>query len=94
MSSESGDIKYPICYMISQDHVIERSRKFLSGSFLVVCHNLGKFSDQRFCESRDLMFLICHMTSHDHMLEGLLCDFKGGRPSQKVAIFPCLLVTV
>ena len=30
--SASGDMKYLICHMISQNHVIERASNFMSGS--------------------------------------------------------------
>ena len=33
-SSESGDLKYLTCHVILQNHVIEGSSNFVSGSFL------------------------------------------------------------
>ena len=41
-SSASGDIKYLICHVSLQNHVINVSSNFMSGNFMV-CYQLAKF---------------------------------------------------
>lgn len=51
-SSANEYIAYVICYVVSQDGVIERS------CTLIVCYHCAKFGDHNHCVYRDMMILV------------------------------------
>ena len=69
-SSASGDIKYLICHLASQNHVIEGPSSFMSGSSSWYCHHFAKFDGHRYCTSRCRVFLVCHVIKQDYLIKG------------------------
>ena len=43
--------------------MIDVSRDFVGGDFLVLCHELANFRIHRPCESGNVTFFICHVTT-------------------------------
>ena len=77
-SSASGDIKYLICHVISQKHVIEGSSNY-QWEFFMIYHHLAKFDGPRY-SSRD-MFLVRHVIKQDHGMKGP-GDYNDKNPSR------------
>ena len=80
-SSASGDVKFLMCHMISQDHVIEGSCVVTGGREpLMVSGNLAKFDGHKYCDSTDMIFLkICCVILKDHVTKKPR-DFTGRSP--------------
>ena len=77
-SSASRDIKYLICHMNLQNHVIEGSSNFMSGSSSWYISILPSVVALRIVVVE--MFLVCHMIKQDHIIKGP-DDYKNRNPS-------------
>ena len=68
-SSASGDIKYLTCHVSLQNHVIEGSSNFLSGSFSwYITTALSSLVLIGIAVVE--MFLVCHMIKPDNIIKG------------------------
>ena len=66
----SWDVKFLICHLILQDHVIKGSFDFMNRSSLKVSHLPAKFVGHRHCGSRDIVFSVVGDNSecrHSHL---------------------------
>ena len=65
-SIANGGIKYLICHVTSQNHMIEKS--VYEWELRRVCHHLAKFGGHRYCSSRDVFSLSRDQARlHDYM---------------------------
>ena len=71
----SGDMKYLICYMTSQNHVIESCMKLYEWELLIVCQHPAKFGGHKCCDSRDI-FLVCQVILQDNVIKFSLTYVK------------------
>ena len=77
----SGDVKYLMCHVNSQNHVIEGLYEW---DIFMVYH--PKFSGHRYCSSGDIMFLVCHLIKQDHIIKRSV-DYKKYKLSHHPANF-------
>ena len=86
-SSASGDIKYLICHVISQNHVIEGLSNFLSWSsswYVTTLPCLVAIG------VRDI-FLVCHMIKQDHVIK-VAGEYNDRSPLREITTLPSLVV--
>ena len=67
-SSGSGDKKYLICHVTSQNQVIEGSRNFIDGSSSMYVTNLPNLVATGIVIVE--MFLVCHVILTDYVIKG------------------------
>ena len=90
-SSKSGDMKYVISHVTSQNNVIEGSSSFMIGTFFAVWYNLAKSAGHRCCNGRDITFLAFLVIKQAYVIIGS-GDYNDRSFLKQVTFLPSLVV--